>query len=291
LTASHITAATRDPAGGRIIRDSHGNPTGTLRDNATLLALAAKPALGLDFEAAQLDKAFDAMRATGITSVQDAAVDEHLMQIYKRLYDTRRLNMRVRGSFHLKNLQEPAATLIGRAVSFRANWAIDPDFLRADAVKIFADGVIEYPSQTAALLEPYLDARGHPTNNRGPSYFTQENLNDIASAADAANLTVHIHAIGDRAVRSALDAIAEARRRNGDRDNRDQIAHLELINPADFPRFKALNVIGNFQLLWAQRDDYITNATLNYLGPDRLHDTRVLSTYLDGRQVYALKDK
>jgi predicted amidohydrolase YtcJ len=269
LTASHITAATRDPAGGRIIRDPHGNPTGTLRDNATLLALAAKPAPGLDFEAAQLDKAFDAMRATGITSVQDAAVDEHLMQIYKRLYDTRRLNMRVRGSFHLKNLQEPAATLIGRAIRFRANWAVDPEFLRADAVKIFADGVIEYPSQTAALLEPYLDAHGHPTNNRGPSYFTQENLNDIVSAADAANLTVHIHAIGDRAVRSALDAIAEARRRNGDRDNRDQIAHLELVNPADFPRFKALNVIANFQLLWAQRDDYITNATLNYLGPER----------------------
>jgi hypothetical protein len=269
LAASHITAATRDPAGGRIMRDSRGKPNGTLRDNATLLVLDAKPAPGLDFEAAQLDKAFDAMRATGITSVQDAAVDEHLMQIYKRLYDTHRLNMRVRGTFHLKNLQEPAAKLIGRAIRFRANWAVDPQFLRADAVKIFADGVIEYPSQTAALLEPYLDAHGHPTQNRGPSYFTQENLNDIVSAADAADFTVHIHAIGDRAVRSALDAFAESRRRNGDRDNRDQIAHLELVDPADYQRFKELDVIANFQLLWAQRDDYITNATLSYLGPER----------------------
>ena len=136
-------------------------------------------------------------------------------------------------------------------------------------MKIFADGVIEYPSQTAALLEPYLDAEGRPTHNRGPSYFAQDNLNQIVTAADAAGLTVHIHAIGDRAIRSALDAIADARRNNGPLDNRDQIAHLELIEPADFARFKELGVIANFQLLWAERDDYVDNATIKYLGPQR----------------------
>jgi predicted amidohydrolase YtcJ len=269
LNFAHITAATADPAGGHIEHDAAGQPTGTLRDNAAEIALAAKPAATLDHEAAQLNTAFDSMRAIGITSVQDAAVDDHMMQVYKRLYDMHRLNMRVRGSFHLKNLREPATALIDKATQFRAKWAIDPDFLRADAVKIFADGVIEYPSQTAALLEPYLDAQGHPTKNRGPSYFTQDNLNQIVTAADAAGLTVHIHAIGDRAVRGALDAFAEARRRNGALDNRGQIAHLELINPADFPRFKELGVIANFQLLWAQRDDYIDQATVKFLGPQR----------------------
>jgi len=269
LNLAHITAATADPAGGHIERDAAGRPTGTLRDIAAEIALAAKPAAGLDHEASQLDGALESMRAAGITSVQDAAVDDHTMQIYKRLYDTHRLKMRVRGSFHLKNLHEPATVLIDRATKFRAKWAVDPDFLRADAVKIFADGVIEYPSQTAALLEPYLDARGRPTNNRGPEYFLQDNLNHIVAAADAAGLTVHIHAIGDRAVRSALDAIADARRRNGALDNRDQIAHLELISPADFPRFKELGVIANFQLLWAQRDDYVDKATIQYLGPQR----------------------
>jgi predicted amidohydrolase YtcJ len=269
LSLAHITAGTVDPAGGHIERDAAGQPTGTLRDIAAEIALAAKPAASLDHEAAQLDKAFDSMRAIGITSIQDAAVDDHTMQIYKRLYDSHRLNMRVRGSFHLKNLHEPASSLIERATRFRAKWAIDPDFLRADAVKIFADGVIEYPSQTAALLEPYLDAQGRPTNNRGPSYFVQDNLNRIVTAADAAGLTVHIHAIGDRAIRSALDAIADARHRNGALDNRDQIAHLELINPADFPRFKELGVIANFQLLWAQRDSYVDKATIKYLGPQR----------------------
>ena len=269
LRAAHIRAATHDPAGGRIEHDASGRPTGTLRDVAAEIALRAEPKPSLDFEVSQLDKAFDAMRTVGITSVQDADTNDHQMQLYRRLYDTHRLNMRVRASFGLKDTYRPADVLIGEAVQFRSKWAIDPDFLRADAVKIFADGVVEFPSQTAALLEPYLDAGGHPTNNRGPTYFTQDQLNRIVSAADAAGFTVHIHAIGDRAVRSALDAFADARRRNGTRDGRDQIAHLELINPADFPRFKELDVIANFQLLWAERDPYIVKATLPYLGAER----------------------
>jgi predicted amidohydrolase YtcJ len=284
LKAARIDAATKDPVGGRIEHDAAGNPTGTLRDTAAEIAQRAEPTPSLQFETSQLDKAFAAMRATGITSVQDADVDDHDMQMYKRLYDAHRLNMRVRGTFGLKDSERPAAVLIGEAQKFRAKWAIDPEFLRADAIKIFADGVIEYPSQTAALLEPYLDAAGHATDNRGPTYYPQDHLNDIVSAADAAGFTIHIHAIGDRAIRSSLDAFAESRRRlsgaqtaasgNGPRqidgrDNRDQIAHLELIDPADFPRFKELGVIANFQLLWAERDPYIVKATLPYLGPRR----------------------
>ena len=269
LAASKITAATRDPVGGRIEHDAAGAPSGTLRDNAAAIAFAAEPLPSLDFAAARLDEALQAMRAVGITSVQDAAVDERDMEIYERLYDAHKLNMRVRGTLHLMDLHEPAATLIGRAVKFRAKWAVDPNFLRADAVKIFADGVIEYPSQTAALLQPYLDAQGRPTQNRGPSYFTQDNLDRIVALADRDGFTVHVHAIGDRAVRSALDAFAYARRRNGMLDNRDQIAHLEVVEPADFPRFAKLHVIANFQLYWAERDDYMEQGTLPYLGPER----------------------
>jgi predicted amidohydrolase YtcJ len=269
LRAARIRTATPDPAGGRIEHDASGHPTGTLRDVASEIALGAKPKPSLEFEASQLHKAFDAMSAIGITSVQDADTDDHGMQLYQRLYAAHRLNMRVRASFGLKDTHRPADALIGEAIQFRAKWAIDPEFLRADAVKIFADGVVEFPSQTAALLEPYLDAAGNPTNNRGPTYFKQDQLNRIVSAADAAGFTVHIHAIGDRAVRSALDAFADARRLNGARDGRDQIAHLELVDPADFARFKQLGVIANFQLLWAERGPYIDQGTLPYLGPER----------------------
>jgi predicted amidohydrolase YtcJ len=243
----------------------------------TIVAVGTDPAISsmagprsLDFMATQLERAFDAMHATGITSVQDASVDEHDMQIYKYLYDAHRLKMRVRASFTLKDLHEPAKIQIDRAIRFRSKWAIDPDFLRADAIKIFSDGVIEYPSQTAALLEPYLDADGHPTQNRGPTYVAQAQFDRIVSAADAAGFTVHVHAIGDRAVRSILDAFAASRRSNGMLDNRDQIAHLQLISPTDFPRFKELGVIANFQLLWATLDPtYIVKNTLPYIGSER----------------------
>jgi predicted amidohydrolase YtcJ len=269
MRAAGIAASTADPKGGRIDRDAAGAPAGAFRDTAQDLIEDHAPRPSLDHEAQQLDRAFAEMRAVGITSVQDASVDDHLMAIYKRLYDTNRLKMRVRGTFHLIDLAALPETLIAAARDFRTRWAIDPDFLRADAVKIFADGVIEFPSQTAALLQPYLDSSGKPTDNRGPTYVAQDNLNGIVALADADGFTVHIHAIGDRAVRSALDAFAFAQQRNGVRDNRHQIAHLQLVDPADYPRFKQLGVIANFQLDWADIDDYISAGTLPFIGPER----------------------
>jgi len=270
LAAAHIDRNSHDPLGGRIERDPRGEPTGTLRDAAEETLLAAIPAPPLAAQAERLERAFALMSATGLTSVQDAAVGDAEMSLYKYLYERHRLRMRVRGCFYLTDLAAPADKVVAAATAFRDKWLLDPDFLRADAVKIFADGVMEYPTQTAALLSPYLDGAGHPTTNTGPSYFQQDNLNRIVAAIDAAGMSVHVHAIGDRAVRQSLDAFAYARAQGAGSDNRDQIAHLELVDPADFPRFKALAVIANFQLQWATFDpSYIAQATLPYLGPDR----------------------
>jgi predicted amidohydrolase YtcJ len=287
LDAAHVDASTKDPAGGRIERDADGTPSGTLRDSAAEMVVNAKPAPSLSYQTSQLEKAFSAMRAVGITSVQDAYVNEHDMQLYKKLFDERRLAMRVRGTFGLKETDRPPAVLIGEAIEFRKRWAIDPDYLRADAIKIFADGVIEYPSHTAALLEPYLDESGRPTQDRGPTYYSQPHLDEVVAAANAAGFTVHVHAIGDRAVRSALDAFAYARERNGIHDNRDQIAHLELIDPQDFPRFKELGVIANFQLLWAERDPYIVEATIPYIGHERAQRLYPARSLLDAGALIA----
>ncbi|MBV9695996.1 MAG: amidohydrolase [Gammaproteobacteria bacterium] len=287
LAAAHVDATTKDPVGGHLERDRDGTPTGTLRDAATELVESAKPSPTLAFKTAQLEKAFAGMQAAGITSVQDANADEHYMELYKRLYAAHRLRMRVRASFGLTKTDRPAEVLVGEAIAFRRRWNIDPDYLRADAIKIFADGVIENPSDTAALLEPYLDASGKPTQNRGPTYYAQPHLNEVVAAADAADLTVHIHAIGDRAVRSALDAFAYARGRNGARDNRHQIAHLELIDPQDFPRFRELGVIANFQLLWAESDSYVTDATIPYIGPERSRHLYPARSLLDAGAMIA----
>jgi len=145
---------------------------------------------------------------------------------------------------------------------------VDPNFLRAGVVKVFADGVMEYPAQTAALLCPYLDAHGKPTKSRGKLDLDPK-FAQLVTKLDAAGLTVHVHAIGDRAVRTTLDAFAAAREKNGDRDNRHQIAHLQLVDPADVPRFKALGVIADFQLLWARREPESEGPLEPYLGPKR----------------------
>ena len=127
-------------------------------------------------------------------------------------------------------------------------------------MKIFADGVIE--TGTAALLEPYLD-RG---DSRGELNFAPERLAKFVTSLDREGFQVHIHAIGDRAIRVSLDAHEAAQRANGRRDARHHIAHLELIEPEDIPRFRDLGVIANFQPLWAFADPYVRKLTLGPLG-------------------------
>ncbi len=128
---------------------------------------------------------------------------------------------------------------------------------------------MEYPAQTAAMLSPYLDADGKPTKHAGELYFEPEHFARLVTKLDAAGLAVHIHAIGDHAVRASLDAFAAAREANGDRGNRHQIAHLQLVDPADFPRFKALGVIADMQLEWAKREPATVGPLEAYLGPER----------------------
>ena len=135
-------------------------------------------------------------------------------------------------------------------------------------VKMFFDGVIEYPTQTAALLKPYRVNKGTkqiprwvPGKRRGPTYFRQRSPSQAIAALDEAGWQVHVHAIGDRAVRLALDAFEAARTRGGRTDNRHTITHLELIDPSDFRRFGRLGVLASMQLHWAERDATATRST------------------------------
>ena len=119
------------------------------------------------------------------------------------------------------------------------------------------------------FFAPYCDADGKPTKSVGELYFDPERFARLVQKLDAAGIALHVHAIGDRAVRTTLDAFAAARAANGERDNRHQIAHLQLVDPADFPRFKELGVIADFQLLWARREPATEGPLEPYLGPDR----------------------
>jgi predicted amidohydrolase YtcJ len=125
------------------------------------------------------------------------------------------------------------------------------------------DGVME--NYTAALSRPYLDGRGGATGNTGLSFVEPRVLSEAVSRLDAEGFQVHVHAIGDRAVTEALDAFEAARSANGPSAGRHHIAHVQLVSPADRPRFAALGVAANIQALWAVHDEAMTEMTLPFL--------------------------
>jgi len=129
------------------------------------------------------------------------------------------------------------------------------------------DGVVE--SFTAGMIEPYLDSCGCQTANRGLSHVGAEELRGYLTLLDAEGFQVHVHAIGDRAVREALDAIEAARGANGANDHRHHIAHLQVMQPSDVPRFAALGVTANMQALWAAHEPQMDELTIPFIGPER----------------------
>jgi hypothetical protein len=134
--------------------------------------------------------------------------------------------------------------------------------VRATTVKIWLDGVME--NYTAAMIDPYL-VEGE---SRGMLMMDEDDLKEAVVALDAEGFQVHIHAIGDRAVRESLNAFEAARAANGSTDNRHHIAHLEVIRPEDLPRFRELGVAANFTGYWAYADAYITDLTLPFIQPE-----------------------
>ena len=264
-----IAAAKTDPRGGKIVRDVSGTPSGAFIDNATALVLDKIPEPSVEERAALTAAELKSMSAYGLTSLMDAYVTPAEALVWRRLYDTGKLGMRVRTAIYVADPNDDSDEAVAQLVAASKAGDVDPDFLRAGVVKVFADGVMEYPAQTAALLSPYLDADGKPTNNVGELYFDPLRFAQLVAKLDAAGIAVHVHAIGDRAVRESLDAFAFARNANGATDSRHQIAHLQLVDPADFPRFKEFGVIADMQLEWAKRDASLEAPTEPYLGPNR----------------------
>jgi predicted amidohydrolase YtcJ len=260
LAVAGITGETPDPEGGRIerVKGTH-EPSGTLRENAAGLVAEHLPELSPDDYLNGLRAGLLLANSFGITSINEASADEDILNAYAEFDRRQELSVRVVASIHVdpKMGLDQIEDLLKKREQYKGS------HLRATAAKIFADGVIE--SHTAALLEPYLDRPGYcGLPNLEPDLF-----NRLATALDKEHFQIHIHAIGDRAIRMSLDALEAAQKINGARDARHHIAHLQLIHPDDIPRFKSLNVIANFQALWAYPDLYITELTEPVLGPER----------------------
>ncbi len=260
LALAGITRATPDPKYGRIERDPKtSEPSGTLREGAAGMVERLIPEPTAEEYLEGLRKGMALANRLGITSIIDASVDDKILEAYCELDRRNELTVRVLACLEVDPEKDVAQipSLIEKRRTSQGR------FLKATAAKIFADGVME--SGTAALLEPYLNRPG----DRGPTDLEQDLFNRLAVALDKEGFQIHVHAIGDRAVRMTLDALEAARLANGPRDARHHIAHLELIDPADIVRFRPLGVAANFQALWAWPDSYITDLTLPVLGPAR----------------------
>ncbi len=275
LELAGITDRTPDPADGRIERDSGGAASGTLHEGAVALLAHVMPAVDDDLAYRGLLRAQRDLLALGITSWQDAMVGTGLgmpdaFDVYLRAAADGSLRARVTGALWWERDRglEQLPALIARRD--RVAEAADPARLRMDAVKIMVDGVAE--NFTAAISSEYLDAAGAPTGNRGLSFIDPAALREYVTALDAAGFAVHFHALGDRAVSEALDAIETARAENGaararSTASRHQLAHLQLVAAADVPRFAELDAVANLQPLWACHEPQLDELTLPFLEP------------------------
>ncbi|WP_062527195.1 amidohydrolase [Demequina rhizosphaerae] len=275
LRAAGIDASTPDPEDGRIERDADGRPTGTLHEGAMALVSAHLPARTEDELRAGLAAGADALLRAGVTAWEEAIVGDYGGHVdssatYGSLIEDGALAARVSG-----------ALWIPRDVTLATVPALVADLVRrrdANAargfdtatVKIMVDGVAE--NRTAALAEPYLvdgcDCGGGEGDGRGIAYFGRDVLCAVAAAAAAEGFALHFHAIGDRAVTDALDAVAALPEGLRGR-RRHHIAHVQVVDPADVPRFAALGVTVNMQALWACHDEQMTELTLPVLGERR----------------------
>ena len=280
LAAAHVDARTGNPANGRIERDAAGQPTGVLQEAAKDLVERVMPPPTTAEQAENLAAAMREMHRVGITAYEDALARPGVLPAYAELAHEDRIAMRTHVCQYFDPAQDDAAQL-AEFERRRAEFVALP--VRADCVKVVLDGA--YGSHTVALLQPYAD---EPAKfGDGKLFVEPARLARLVTRLDAAGFQVHVHAIGDRAVHVALDAIAAARRANGDGATRHTIAHLGLIADADIPRFRALGVVANMSPLWSRGDPWETVFAPKLFGPSRSQQLYRTRTLLDAGTVLA----
>lgn len=282
LQLAGITAKTPDPAGGKITRDADGNPTGLLEDSAQeLLESLRSPPTPAETRRAAIE-ALAALRAKGITSFLDAAAAPEGIATFATLAKEGVLTARANFApvVEVAEGSDPdkaSAPVIALARQYpRGSLAATPG-VAVGTAKLFLDGVITAPALTGSMLKPYFHNVGsadhphwRPGTNAGPApYFPPDYLRALLERFARAGIDTHMHADGDRAVRTALDAIAAMRRAHPGADIRPAIAHAEIVEPVDFARFRQVGAIPVLSFQWAKPASDTVEGARDYLGPER----------------------
>jgi predicted amidohydrolase YtcJ len=275
LRAAGITRDTPDPAGGRIERDAAGNPSGVLLDAANDLVRKVMPAPTHPERRAAVLAVMAHLNAFGVTGVGDAGLRTDI-PLYRELADEGLLTVRI------------YAMIGGVGDEFRALAPSGPligygnDFLTVRSVKLFADGAVG--SRGAAMMEPYSDAPGQ----RGLRFMSDADMQAAIETALRAGFQVNVHAIGDAANRQVLDAFEAAYRHVDGRALRNRIEHAQVVAPADFPRFRQLDLIASMQPTAPTSD---MNMAEDRIGGERLKSAYAWRTFLDqGTRIAAGSD-
>jgi predicted amidohydrolase YtcJ len=268
LELAGIDASTPDPPDGRIERSADGSPQGTLHEGAAAIVERIAPMPTADDQLAGLLAAQEVMFSVGITAWQDAAVgalwgQPDSLPVYLAAQRSGQLRARVVGALWWD--RDRGGEQVDDLVARRAEAAAAG--FRATSVKVMQDGVVE--NFTAGLLSSYLDACGAETGNHGLSFVDPVALRAHVTTLDRLGFQVHVHALGDRAVREGLDAVEAARSANGPGGARHHLAHLQVVSPDDIPRFAALGVAANVQPLWAAHEPQMDDLTIPFLGDER----------------------
>jgi predicted amidohydrolase YtcJ len=269
LELAGVTSATADPTDGRVEREPDGGPSGTLQEGAMRLVgdLVPGPTTEELYEA--LLRAQALFHSYGITAWQDAIVGANPVTAdaapaYGEAVRRGTLKARVVGALWWDRAR--GAEQIPDLLDQRER--LTTGHLRATSVKIMQDGIAE--NHTAAMLSPYLDGRGCATDNAGISFVDPAALAEYVTELDAHGFQVHFHALGDRAVREALDAVEAARRANGWTGTRPHLAHLQVVHPDDLARFRTLGAVANLQPLWAVHEPQMDDLTIPFMAPERV---------------------
>ena len=275
-----ITKETKDPRSGVIERDPKtGEPTGTLREGAANLISEIIP----DYTVEQLMQALEAYQKMaaqfGITTAHDATVDAggNDFNAYKNLEKENRLAMRFRASLFVdpaKGLEQVKQLIAEREKN-------NGSLFQTNGAKIYIDGVVE--GGTAYLKEPFK----HLPNFRGVPRWETDKLYSICAELDKNKFQIHVHSIGDAATALTLDAFAYAMKKNGKRDSRNLITHIQLVDPKDILRFKELGVVAVPQPYWFMKDDYYYNLQVPYLGLKRADDEYPMESFFKAGVVVA----
>ncbi len=267
LKLAGITAQTPDPAGGVIVRDKQGNPTGALKDAAEDLLFKAVPPPSHDQRRHAIERALEHAASLGVTSVQHMNPDYADIAIYSELLDEGKLTTRIYAA--------PLITQVDDQVKIGIRRAFGGPYLRIGAVKAYSDGSLG--STTAYFFEPYSDRpgnRGLLSDEMHPISIMQDRM----MRADAAGLQICTHAIGDAGISAILDIYAAIEKEHGSRDRRWRIEHSQHLAVKDFDRFAQLHVIASVQPYHAIDDGRWAEGRI---GHDRASRTYAFRTLLN----------